>query len=178
MTLYADRTFTSFREEGVPYGSNKLARIQLGGGPCEWLYCAGSTQVGDTLEVFHAGQATLGTVIETTHVTRNFRRRYARIPEDGRRRKEPAETDLCTTTQQKEEEVMELVIERKVFVNGRDLASMDNDYILALLQGAQDEIAKLSKLDPIPKRFQAEIDKLMAARKELIAILDEQEEPA
>ena len=88
--------------------------------------------------------------------------------------KEPKQTftKYVHVSTPQEPKTMNIKITNKAFVNGHDIKDFTDEAILTLLHGVDEEIATLSKLDPIPKRFQKKIDEIKAGKQALLDLLD------
>lgn len=75
----------------------------------------------------------------------------------------------ATTT----ENAMNIKITNKTYVNGTDIKELNDGEILQMLRDADKQIATLSELTPVPKRFQKKIDELKAGKEALLNLLDE-----
>ncbi|HRP74554.1 MAG TPA: hypothetical protein PKZ27_03105 [Rhodocyclaceae bacterium] len=88
--------------------------------------------------------------------------------------KEPEQTftNYVHVSTPQEPKTMFIKITNQTLINGRELKHYSDHELLDLLRNTDTEIATLSQLDPIPKRFQKKIDELKASKAELLELLD------
>lgn len=74
---------------------------------------------------------------------------------------------------QKENPMDEIIkVEQKTFVNGQDIANLENGVVVNLISQGAKAIAELKKLEPMPKCVAKEIEKREAGLKALVEALD------